>query len=100
MNTKSGTNDRNEELDLVVLFAKLEIHWYVPVHYASFKQVRLGDLLSTLMHIAVMLTCGCGMQFADAASRGMELTPAPFHQSDMPHLRIKVTADIMQKWVS
>jgi hypothetical protein len=35
------------------------------------------------------------LQFADAAGRGVELTPPPFRQADMPNLRIKVTADIL-----
>lgn len=35
------------------------------------------------------------LQFADAAGRGVELSPPPFGQRDMPDLRIKVTADIM-----
>jgi hypothetical protein len=35
------------------------------------------------------------LQFADAAGRGVELSPPPFRQADMPNLRIKVTSDIM-----
>ncbi len=39
--------------------------------------------------------CLMWLQFADAAARGVDLTPPPFAQADLPSLRIKVTADIM-----
>ena len=39
-------------------------------------------------------------QFADAAGRGVPLTPPPFSQLDMPKLRAKVTSDIMAQKVA
>ena len=53
---------------------------------------RVGARMKAEVHVVVL-------QFADAAGRGAELTPPPFHQHDMPHLRMKVTADIMRQRV-